>query len=237
MLRRPARERGHVEPCRGRPQDSFLLSAPGVLLKAQRKFSGSADRLRAGEATLGAVAVDRHVLQRFGERVRGQRDRVGLALARVPGRPFADALEAGRCRARFGRHERRGHLALVFQAAARIERDRRRQLRVVNRRLELDAAGRAEQLRRRRQPAAFGDARFAGEDVVVLAGLGVGHRVGRRVQAPGAEVDGRRWARAGELSRRLPADACRVADGRDRGRPGTCGSCRAAEPRRRAAWR
>ena len=76
--------------------------------------------------------------------------RVRLALARVACRAFADALEPGRGRARFGGDERRAHLAFVFQPTAGVEVDRRGQLRFVGRGLELHACRRRRAVPRRR---------------------------------------------------------------------------------------
>src|SRR5271156_2460947 len=71
------------------------------------------DGLGAGEPALLFVAVDGDVLQRFRQWIGWERERGGLPLARVSGRSFADALEAGGRRARFRGHERRAHLAFV----------------------------------------------------------------------------------------------------------------------------
>src|SRR5258708_4986284 len=104
----------------------FVQSARG-LVECAPEVLWIDDGLRAGEAPLLTVAVDGDVLQRFRQRVRRQWRRVGLTLAGVPGRAFADALEARGGRPGLGGHERRAHLAFVFEAASRILVDGRRQ--------------------------------------------------------------------------------------------------------------
>ena len=77
----------HPHPLRrsataSRPSAGLTSSSPELpwaLLNAQRNISGWPTGLRAGEAALVAVVVDGHVLERLRRRVRGQRDRVGLA--------------------------------------------------------------------------------------------------------------------------------------------------------------
>ena len=140
---------------------------------------------------------------------------LGSPWRRIAGGADAHALRTGGVRSGGGGHERGAHLSLILEARRLVDLDGRRQLRVMDRRVELDPVRRPDQLRRGRQVAAHRDARLGGEEVVVLAELIVRERIRRRHQAPGPEVDRRRRAARAQGRRALAADPVGVPSVRD----------------------
>src|ERR1700686_4295758 len=190
----------------------FALVGPRDLLISAAEVLRLRDRLGPRKAALLPVGVDGDVLKRGGLGHGGQRHRVGFARARIAGGPLTDPLEASGVRAGRGGDEGRGHLTLILEADGGIELNSGGDLVVVDGGLELDALGGADELRGGGQEAAAFHAGLAGPEIVVLAGVLGGERVGGLFQAPASEVS--RGGRAGgEALPGQPAQGPRVLDG------------------------